>query len=129
MHSGLKRITYVEDEPDIRTVAEMALRSLGGFELDVCTRGDDALARLPEYLPDLVLLDVMMPGIDGLTVFRRMRHDDRIRDIPVIFMTAKAQKQEVQEYLDAGASGVITKPFDPMTLCDTVTAIWAQAQG
>ena len=126
MTTSLKRISYVEDEPDIRAVAELALTAIGGVDIDICKDGNEALARVPDYAPDLVLLDVMMPGKDGVSVFKHMKQDARTQSIPVIFMTAKVQRQEIREYLDLGAIGVITKPFDPMTLPDDISKLWEQ---
>ena len=128
MHQELERITYVEDEPDIRAVAELALTALGGFTIDVCTSGLEALDKAPTFKPDLILLDVMMPGIDGMETFRRLRTMSELAETPVIFMTAKAQRHEVESYKQIGALDVIPKPFDPMTLADEVKAIWENAR-
>lgn len=124
MSIELKKITYVEDEPDIRAVAEIALTTIGGFSLDVCCSGTEALSKAPGFQPDLVLLDVMMPGIDGVETFRQLKSMPETQNIPVIFMTAKAQRHEVQEYKDHGAIDVIVKPFDPITLSDQISTIW-----
>lgn len=120
----LTRILYVEDEPDIREVAQMALELLGGFELCVCESGARAIARAASFRPQLALLDVMMPGMDGPTTFERLRAIPELAGLPVIFMTAKVQPQEVGQYLALGAVDVIGKPFDPMTLADQVRAVW-----
>lgn len=120
----LHRILLVEDELDIQMVASMALEDIGGFEVEVCSCGAEALQRAPVYLPQLVLLDIMMPGLDGLATFAAMAEDPRLRDIPVIFMTARAQLPEMEEYRASGAIDVIVKPFDAMTLADTVKTIW-----
>lgn len=128
MPPPLKRIAYVEDEPDIRAVAELALSAVGGFELDVSADGDEALERIPAFAPDMVLLDVMMPGRSGPEVFRRLRALPGLAATPVVFMTAKAQTHEVEEYRALGAAGVIPKPFDPMTLPERVREIWDAAQ-
>ena len=124
MARELKRIAYVEDEPDIRTVAEMALTQIGGFELDTSTDGVQALDRIPAFAPDLILMDVMMPGLNGPDVFRRLLATPDCADVPVVFMTAKAQTHEVAGYYELGAAGVIPKPFDPITLSDQVREIW-----
>lgn len=128
MPDQLKRIAYVEDEPDIRGVAELALTSIGGFELDVSCDGSEAISRIPGYAPDLILMDVMMPGKTGPDVMKELRKNPSLAATPVVFMTAKAQTHEVQEYLALGAAGVIPKPFDPMTLGDDVRAIWRRSQ-
>lgn len=124
--NDLKKISYVEDEPDIRAVAEIALTVVGGYVLDISTCGEEALQSVPDFNPDLLLLDVMMPGLTGPDLLIRFAEDERTRGIPVIFMTAKAQRHEVAEFLALGAVGVIPKPFDPMTLAQSVADIWAQ---
>ena len=124
MAETLNRILYVEDEPDIQTVARLSLETLGGFTLEVCSSGEEALARAPLFRPELILLDVMMPGMDGPTTLKRLREIPEVAGVPVVFMTAKAQPQEIQHFKDLGALGVITKPFDPMTLPSDVRALW-----
>ena len=124
MATELSRITYVEDEPDIRSIAEFALTTIGGFEIDVCACGKEALAKAPDFAPDLILLDVMMPGMDGMETFRQLRQKPTLTSKPVIFMTAKVQPHEVQSYKDMGAIEVIPKPFDPITLSDDIKTIW-----
>ena len=123
----LKRILYVEDEPDIQLVARMALEMMGGYEIVLCSSGKDALETAPAAHADLFLLDVMMPGMDGPTTMARLREIPALSRIPAIFMTAKAQPAEVSNLLSLGACGVIPKPFDPMTLADEVRAIWQRA--
>lgn len=120
----LRRILYVEDEPDIQMVAKLSLESLGGFTLDVCSSGAEALEKAAAFAPDLILLDVMMPGMDGPTTLRRLREIPSLSGVPAVFMTAKAQPHEIEEFKTLGAADVITKPFDPMALPDNVRAIW-----
>lgn len=122
--SELKRILYVEDEPDIQAVAKLALEAVGGFDLQVCSSGEEALACAISYAPDLFLLDVMMPGLDGPDTFRALQKIPELADVPAIFMTAKVQPNEVAEYKTLGALDVIAKPFDPMTLSDQIRKIW-----
>jgi CheY-like chemotaxis protein len=117
-----RTILLVEDDPDIQAVARLTLEALGGFEVHVCSSGDEALARGPAARPDLVLLDVMMPGMDGPTTLEAMRARPELAATPVVFMTAKVQPQEVARYLALGARGVITKPFDPVSLPAQVSA-------
>jgi CheY-like chemotaxis protein len=120
----LTRITYVEDEPDIRVVAEIALAELGGFTVDTCGSGAEALERAPAFKPDMVLLDVMMPVMDGIATFRALQADQRLAEVPVVFMTARVQSHEVESYKAIGVKGVIPKPFDPLTLADQIRAMW-----
>lgn len=127
--SDLERILYVEDEPDIQAVAKLALESVGGFTLQVCSSGQQAIDEAEAFNPQLILLDVMMPGMDGPTTMQELRKIESLAQVPVIFMTAKVQTNEVAEYMDMGALDVIAKPFDPMTLSDTVRSIWTRAQG
>lgn len=110
----------VDDDPDIRVIAEMALSAVGGMRVALACSGHEAVMLAGETLPDVILLDMMMPGIDGRATFGKLQESAVTASIPVIFMTAKVQSQEVQSYLDLGAIGVIPKPFDPMTLADQV---------
>ncbi len=125
----LERIMYAEDEPDIQAVARLALEMLGGFQVRVCGNGQEALAAVRDFAPDLILLDVMMPGMDGPSTLERLRADPATAGIPVIFLTAKVQPAEVVHYQSLGALNVIAKPFDPMTLAAQVRQIWGAAHG
>jgi len=125
----LTRILYVEDEPDIQSVAKLALEAVGGFTVEVCSSGQEALDKCAGFKPDLVLLDVMMPGMDGPTTFAALRAKPEGQGLPIVFMTAKVQPIEVVRYTDMGAIGVISKPFDPMTLADNVRGLWAAHHG
>lgn len=129
MNRTLEKILYVEDEPDIRAVARLALEQLGGFVVELCGSGKEALERFPDFKPDLVLLDVMMPGMDGPSTLHALRGLAGAAQTPVVFMTAKVQPQEIAQYKQLGAADVIPKPFDPLTLADRVRAIWAECSG
>jgi two-component system OmpR family response regulator len=120
----LERILLVEDDPDIQSVTGLALRAVGGFTVEICGSGSEALERGPAFAPDLILLDVMMPGMDGLTTLSRLRALPGTADTPVIFLTARAQSGEMARYKGLGAIGVVAKPFDPMTLASQVRALW-----
>ena len=120
----LKRIMHIEDDPSIQEVARVALEVVGGFEVRSCDSGADGLAAVDDFSPQLVLLDVMMPGMDGPTAFQQIRKISGMESIPVIFMTAKVQAQEQAHYRDLGAMHVISKPFDPMQLSDTIRRVW-----
>lgn len=120
----LKRVLFVEDDPDVQMVARLALESVGGFTVLGCSSGAEALERVEAFAPDLILLDVLMPGMDGLETLRSLRLLPGAAAVPVVFMTAKVQAQEVSGYREAGAVDVIAKPFDPMTLPATVRSIW-----
>ncbi len=129
MDQALQRILYVEDEPDIQAVARLALEHVGGYTVEVCSSGKEALEKLPQFKPDLILLDVMMPGMDGPTTLQALRKLPEGAAIPVVFMTAKVQPQEVEQYKQLGAVDVIPKPFDPMALPERLRGIWAQCHG
>jgi len=122
--SALPRILYVEDEPDIQAVAKLALEMVGGFEVKVCSSGEEALSEVDAFAPDMILLDVMMPGMDGPSTLQALREKPSFVHTPVAFMTAKVQPAEVAHYRSLGARDVIAKPFDPMTLASQVKAIW-----
>src|SRR5450432_2356021 len=106
------RILHVDDEPDIREIVGISLGLTADFEVRACASGADAIAVAAEWSPFLILLDVMMPGMDGPTTLTNLRKDPRTADIPVLFMTARAQAREVQQLVALGAHGVISKPFD-----------------
>ncbi len=125
----LKRILLVDDDEDIRRVGHLALERVGGFDVEICGSGKEALRKAPAFKADLILLDVMMPQMDGITLFEFLSVHPELGDVPVIFITAKAQKPEIARYLVLGAIGVIKKPFDPMKLADKVRTIWARRQG
>ena len=125
--SELKRILYVEDEPDIQAVAKIALEMVGGFAVRICASGDEALRQAEAFGPDLILLDVMMPGMDGPSTLKALRDLPALAHTPVVFMTAKVQAPEVARYKELGALDVIAKPFDPMTLPNRLRAIWEQS--
>lgn len=128
MTDELKKILYVEDVNSIATVAVMVLEDLGGFEVQHFLSGQEALDALPGFAPQLVLLDVMMPGMDGPEALRQIRQMPEGRDIPAIFMTAKAQMHEQDEYIAMGALGVIVKPFEPISLSQTIREMWNTRQ-
>ena len=123
----LTRILMVEDEPDIQAVAQIALEAVGGLQVEMCSSGREALDRVSSVAPDLVLMDVMMPGMDGPSTLQALRANPATANYPVIFMTAKVQSHEVSRYIGLGALGVIAKPFDPMVLASTVRSIWEKA--
>lgn len=122
--SELKKILYAEDEVDVQTVVELTIQTLSNFEIKICDNGKKLLECVEDYNPDLILLDVMMPEMDGPTTFKNLQINEKTKDIPVIFMTAKAQVHEIENFKGTGISGVITKPFDPLNLCSDIEEIW-----
>ncbi|CAN5824306.1 response regulator [soil metagenome] len=124
----LTTILYVEDDLDIQAVAKIALEVVGGLSLKICSSGAEALvAAAAGFVPDLLLLDVMMPNMDGPTTLSELRKITTTASTPVIFMTAKVQSAELDFYTSLGAIGIIAKPFDPMALSTQVNALWDKA--
>lgn len=123
---SLERILLVEDDPDVQVVTEFALSSVGGFSVEVCGSGREALDRAEGFHPDLILLDVMMAGMDGPSTLRALRQLPAVADTPVVFMTAKVQPHETARYRELGSLAVISKPFDPTTLPETLRGIWSR---
>lgn len=116
------KILYAEDEKDIRTIAQIALEEIGGFVVKYCENGEEVLSAINEFKPDLLLLDVMMPVMDGPETLLKIREQPQFKNIPAIFMTAKIQPEEVVQYQEMGVVDVITKPFDPMKLAENIRA-------
>ncbi len=125
----LEKILYVEDENDIQAVAQVALEAVGGFTLKVCSSGEEALAEAENFVPDLLLLDVVMPGLDGPATLQALRQLSELAVTPAIFMTAKVEVDEVAQLRSMGAIAVIPKPFDPMTLAQNVRECWDHYHG
>lgn len=123
----LTRVMHVEDDESIRMVAEMALVDVAGLELLSCEGGESCLEQVEAFAPELILLDVMMPKMDGLQTLSELRKLPSIATTPVVFMTAKIQQAEKRHYLDAGAIAVVEKPFEPMELGDTLRELYRQA--
>jgi two-component system OmpR family response regulator len=119
------RVLVVDDDEGIRNVVDIALNLVGGFDVTEATNGEEALALITERNFDVVVLDVMMPGLDGPSTLRRLRQTSNGADVPVVFLTAKAQPHERRELESLGVNGVIVKPFDPLTLADDVRRLAA----
>lgn len=124
----LKHILCIDDEDDILQVTRLSLEAVGGFEVSTCKGGAGAPAVAKQFRPDLILLDVMMPGMDGPSTLKVFQMDPEVSGIPVVFMTAKVQSSEISHYIKLGALGVVPKPFDPMTLPKQVEALWESFQ-
>jgi CheY-like chemotaxis protein len=110
------RVLLVDDEADIRRIAALSLSRVGGMEVEQAEGGSEGIRKAREGRPDVILLDMMMPGLDGLATFRALRGDPETSEIPVVFLTAKAMSSEVERLKGLGARGVLIKPFDPMDL-------------
>jgi two-component system, OmpR family, response regulator len=115
-----QRILYIEDETDLQWLVKHILESAGAFEVLLCSSGAEALRSIGEFAPDLVLLDVMLPGMDGFSILRELRALPEYADLPVVFLTARPQEDD--EYLRSGVQGLITKPFEPRRLVEQVRA-------
>jgi two-component system OmpR family response regulator len=121
-----RKILIVDDDDNIRFVAGMSLEL--DWEVVEANCGQRALEQAEKEKPNVVLLDIMMPGMDGLETLSRLRTMRGLQDTPVIFMTAKVQTHEIGDYLKCGAAGLIAKPFDPMTLSEQISQIAAEFQ-
>ena len=119
----IRKVLMVDDEPDIRRVGQMSLELVGHLQVVLAGGGEEAVDVATREQPDVILLDVMMPRLDGPATLDLLRASPATAGIPVIFMTAKVQKHEVEAYLARGAKGVIFKPFDPMTLSQEIGRI------
>lgn len=116
------KVLYVEDEADIREIAEYALED-EGFDIVFCASGEQAMEQAGDFQPEVILLDVMMPGMDGPTTLKNLRDVPGLQTTPVIFLTAKVQPNEIQDFIALGAIDVIPKPFDPMTLAEQIREV------
>lgn len=120
---GVRRILIIDDEDDIREVASLSLEAVAGWEVRTADSGATGIELARLYRPDAILMDVMMPGMDGPTTFRKMQTIGEIADIPVLLLTAKVQGVDQRRFRDLGVAAVLFKPFDPMTLADQIAAV------
>ena len=122
--SELKKILYVEDDLHVRTTAKLVLEVIGRFEVRDCGSGREALLKARDFEPDLILLDVMMPEIDGLALLAKLRTLPHLAETPALFVTALTSTFDIARYNEAGAIGVIAKPLVPLRLADQLHALW-----
>jgi len=122
----LNRILCVDDDPDILNLARLALEIMGGFTVALCSSGEETLQTVITFRPDLILLDIMMPEMDGPTTLQKLREIPETLATPVIFFTARAKPEEIAQVKAIGGLDVIIKPFSPMALPETVRKIWEQ---
>ena len=120
----LERVCYVEDDEDIQRIVRMSLERVGKMTVEIVGDPMVAVDAIIRFKPDLVMLDWMMPGMDGPTLFRKLKEEPQTEDLPVIFITAKATSAELQELRSLGALGAISKPFAPKDLPDQLRALW-----
>jgi len=126
MTSQLNKIMLVEDDPDIQLITRLSLEVGGGYEVRVCASGAEAAQSAAAYAPDLILLDVMMPGMDGLATMDSLRKLPGLAATPMVFFTANTQQKVRQNLLGRGALGVIIKPIEPDALVAQIRALWQQ---
>ena len=122
----LNRVCYVEDDEDIQRIVRMSLERLGKMTVEVVSDPMVAIGKITTFKPDLVMLDWMMPGMDGPTLFRKMKQLPETSGLPVVFITAKATQRDMDELVALGAAGTISKPFSPKDLPEQLRAIWAK---
>lgn len=115
-----RRILLVDDEPDIRKIGRIALADVGDYQIETASDGQSVPDKVRSFEPDILLLDVMMPGIDGPGVIANLKSEDLFERVDVVMLTAKVQPREVERYKELGAIGVIEKPFNPMTLAERI---------
>jgi CheY-like chemotaxis protein len=119
----VRKILIIDDEEDIREVAALSLESVAGWQVVLASSGAQGLARAQEHKPDAILLDVMMPGMDGPTTFRELRKNPETAKIPVLLLTAKVQSSDQRRFADLGVEAILFKPFDPLTLSTQIASV------
>ena len=122
----LQKVCYVEDDEDIQRIVRLSLERVGKLTVEVVSDPMVAIDKIKAFQPDLVMLDWMMPGMDGPTLFKKMQQTPEVSALPVVFITAKASQQELDELTRMGALGTISKPFSPKDLPDQLRAMWAK---
>lgn len=124
--TDLKSILYVEDDLHVRTTAKLVLEVIGKFTVRECSSGREALLAAQDFHPDLILLDVMMPELDGLATLQQLRGMPHLADTPVLFVTSLTAPEDIERCMEAGAIGVIPKPLVPLRLAGQVHTLWEQ---
>lgn len=122
----LNKIAYVEDELDVQKIVKLSLEKVGKFNTRIYSNGPEALEDLPIYMPDLILLDVLLPEMDGIEIFSKIREMQEMKSIPIVFMTAKSKESEQKQLLSLGALDVVMKPINPMELPNQLRSIWGK---
>ncbi|WP_371229279.1 response regulator [Roseovarius sp. 2305UL8-3] len=126
--NNFKKIVFVEDDPDVRDLIDMALNVVGGLEATGFASGADAVEEASDCEPQLILLDVMMPDMDGPTTLKNLRTQPKLANVPVTFLTAKVHPKEIERLRSMGVDAVLAKPFDPMTLAADLQTIWEESK-
>jgi CheY-like chemotaxis protein len=117
----MRRILIIDDEDDIREVAALSLEATAGWQILTAASGSEGMAIAATEQPDAILMDVMMPGVDGPTTFREMQQNPKIANIPVLLLTAKVQGVDQRRFAGLGLAGILFKPFDPLTLAQQIS--------
>ena len=125
----IERVLYVEDDDSIREITSLALSAIGGLQVLACSSGDEALRMAEDFAPDMFLLDVMMPEMDGIQALAALRAKAALCYVPAVFLTAKVMPAEISSLNRLGVLGVLTKPFDPLQLAIKLQALWSSARG
>ena len=122
----IKKVLMADDDADIRKICNLSLSAVGKWQVVLAATGAEAVAKAKEEIPGLILLDVMMPGVDGVTAYHQIKEVPALKDVPVILITAKVQPEELEKYMGLGVAGVIMKPFDPMRLPGEIMRLLTQ---
>ena len=120
----IRSVLYVEDDLHVRTTAKLVLEVIGKVEVRDCGSGREALLAAHNFRPDLILMDLMMPELDGMATLQMLRRVPHLADTPVVFVTAHTETEDIARYMEGGALGVIAKPLIPLRLCDQLRALW-----
>lgn len=126
MKPALKAILYVEDDLHVRTTAKLVMEVIGKFEVRECSSGREALVAARDFQPDLILLDVLMPELDGVNTLAMLRRLPHLANTPALFVTGLTSEADIARYMEAGAIGVIAKPVLPMRLTGQLNSLWAK---
>jgi CheY-like chemotaxis protein len=124
----LQKVLAIDDDPDIRDILSLSLCDVGGLEVSMHGDVPSALLALPTFQPDLILLDVMLPGMSGVDALLSLRQMEQFSNTPIVFLTAKASAEARESYTALGASSVLFKPFDPLTLAEQLGEVWKESQ-
>jgi len=124
----LRKILYVEDNVDIQKIVMMTLEDIGGYKLKICSSGKEALEVVDAFNPDLFLLDVILPEMNGPSLLKELRKNPKFNDVPAIFISAIAQGPELIKYSELGVLGIIRKPFDPIAISKTINVLYQSNQ-
>lgn len=128
MTKELRKILFIDDDADIHLILTMSLSDLANVEVRSAMSGEEGVKVAMEFQPDLIILDVMMPGMDGIATLQVIKLVPSLAKTPVVFLTAKAQRSEIESYLKYGIIDVISKPFNPITISEQVQTIWQNYQ-